>query len=56
MNDCFYGWLGCSDGCRCENYLSVNSEEGSNKLKDYEAEIEKVIKPIQIKYMKGKEK
>ena len=56
MNDCFFSWLGCEDGCAgCKFYLSANSDEGEKVLRQYESEIEAVVNPIAASWLSRRE-
>ena len=52
MNDCIWMWIGVCKGyyCQCESYTSINEENGSKLAEEYNAEIEKAIKPIREKF------
>jgi len=48
MNDCIWRVLGvCYSKCRCEKYLSMNSEEGKKAEQAYTLEWNRKVKPIQ---------
>lgn len=52
MNDCIWSWIvGCVN-CRCNKYISANSEKGSEILEQYELDVEKAIEPVKQDFLK----
>lgn len=56
MNDCLWYYIGicdcegdCADFC-CQEYLSVNSDEGNKIAAQYQKDIDWVIEPVREKY------
>jgi len=47
MNDClWYNVMVCENCEKCDKYLSMNSDRGSELRKEYEEEIEKALVPV----------
>jgi len=45
MNDCIWKALGMCDGrCKCDNYMSLNSDEDHELMERYEEEVEPILK------------
>lgn len=59
MNDCIWAFISgvcdCEKCGNCEEYISVNSEDGSKLLEKYEAEVNEALKPLAEKWKKLKE-
>lgn len=51
MNDCLWLWIGiCECPFRCDKYLSVNSEKGSEMQQKYDLDAKEALKPVREKY------
>ena len=52
MNNCLWCFM-CCDGelCKgCNKYISVNSENGKKLIKEYNQEINELLKPLNEKW------
>lgn len=58
MNDCFWcfieGVCDCVGCATCKEYVSVNSEKGSELYEKYNADVEEALKPVTEKWKKMK--
>ena len=47
MNDCIWAFMSvCYDVCKCDKYISANSEPGRTLLRVYERQVDKALKPL----------
>lgn len=47
MNDCIWSFMPvCYDVCKCDKYISANSETGMALLKVYESQVDKALEPL----------
>ena len=51
MNDCIWSWINGCDNCRCDKYLSADSEKGESLLRAYQEQIEEAIEPIKQEFL-----
>ena len=62
MNDCLWAFICnvctceyCGIRKECEEYISVNSEEGRNLLRKYQEDVEEALQHVYAKWRKYKE-
>jgi len=56
MSDCLWYAITACDGecCRCEHYLSMNSDDGRLLAREYERRVEAVLKPLAVEFAQSK--
>lgn len=51
MNDCLWWAIGaCEDKCKCENYVSMNSDRGDVLQEQWHDVAREVLKPVAMKF------
>ena len=51
MNDCLWCGIGVCDGdCKCDKYLSMNSDKGRELGDKYDELIHETLKPVKFKF------
>jgi hypothetical protein len=53
MTDCLWFAIGvCNGGCKCEKYLSMNSDRGQEVGEKWEIRVDEVLTPIAKEFAK----